>query len=278
MRCVLAEFMGTAFLLFAGTSVNAAQLLSGNDCKICVIFGWSFAIGIAALSVVHLSGGHLNPAISFAFYLCGQISAHRFMMYSIAQISGSFVGSLTTFILYYDGIVHFDGGERQTLGPNATIGIFVPWPQEYLSISSCIFDQFVGTAFLSFCVMMFANPRNKIPTVAQPAILSLVIFLISVCMSANAGGEVNPARDVGPKLMAIIVGYDWSIFSYRNYKWFWIPIFVPFAGAAFGAWLYFLTLGIHITDDHDHRKVHDSMQMNEVSRVTIGNSRIAIMR
>ncbi|VDK85218.1 unnamed protein product, partial [Onchocerca ochengi] len=239
LRCALAEFICTAFFIFAGTSTNAANLLSDGNCKICVIFGWTFAIGIAALAAGHLSGGHLNPAVSFAFYICGQISVYRFITYSIAQTAGAFLGSLTTFILYYDGINHFDGGERQTLGPKASIGIFVPLPEDYLSISGSIFDQ----APFHF---------------------------------ANAGGEVNPARDIGPKITALIAGYDWTIFSYRDYKWFSIPILIPFAGAAFGAWFYHLTLGIHVSEEKDNRKIHDRMQMNEVSRVTIGNSGISI--
>uniref|UniRef100_A0A8R1XSC6 Aquaporin n=1 Tax=Onchocerca volvulus TaxID=6282 RepID=A0A8R1XSC6_ONCVO len=259
LRCALAEFICTAFFIFAGTSTNAANLLSDGNCKICVIFGWTFAIGIAALAAGHLSGGHLNPAVSFAFYICGQISVYRFITYSIAQTAGAFLGSLTTFILYYDGINHFDGGERQTLGPKASIGIF-----------------FLGSAFLAFSIMMFSNPRNKIPAIAKPVILGITIFLISVCVSANAGGEVNPARDIGPKITALIAGYDWTIFSYRDYKWFSIPILIPFAGAAFGAWFYHLTLGIHVSEEKDNRKIHDRMQMNEVSRVTIGNSGISI--
>ncbi|KAK6111880.1 Uncharacterized protein BM_BM856 [Brugia malayi] len=278
MRCILSEFTSTAFFVFAGTSTNAVNLLEGANCKICVVLGWALAIGLGAYAAGHLSGGHMNPAISFAFYLCGHISVFRFIMYSIAQISGAFAGSLVTFFLYYDGINHFDGGERQIIGPRATIGIFVPWPQDYLSISGCIFDQFVGTALLAFCVIMFTDPRNKIPPAVQPVVLIFSIILIAVCVTANAGGEINPARDLGPKLVAFTVGYGWDVFSYRNYKWFLIPIFVPFAGAAFGAWFYHLSLGIHISDDKDQCKTDDRMEMNEVSRVTIGKSRIAIAK
>ncbi|EFO24726.1 hypothetical protein LOAG_03761 [Loa loa] len=261
---------------FAGTATNAVHLLEGGNCKICVVLGWAMGIGLGAYAAGRLSGGHMNPAISFAFYLCGKISAFKFIMYSIAQLSGAFMGSLTTFFFYYDGINHFDGGKRQIIGPKATIGIFVPWPQEYLSISGCIFDQFIGTALLSFCIIMLTDPRNKIPPATQPVILMFTIMLVGVCAGANAGGEINPARDLGPKLMALCVGYGWDVFSYRDHKWFLIPIFVPFLGAAFGAWFYHLALGIHISDDKDHNKMDGHVQMNEVSRVTIGKSRIAI--
>uniref|UniRef100_A0A0R3RX47 Aquaporin n=1 Tax=Elaeophora elaphi TaxID=1147741 RepID=A0A0R3RX47_9BILA len=272
MRCLLAEFTATAFLLFAGTSANANYAFGGADCKICVVFGWAFAIGLGAYAAGGISGAHMNPAISFAFYLCGRLSVLKFIMYSVAQTFGAFLGSLTTFFLYYDGINHLDGGIRQTFGPKATIGIFVPWPQEYLSIAGC----FVGTSLLSFCVMLLTEPRNKIPPVARPMILSMTIVLVATCVSANTGGEVNPARDLGPKLMAIAVGYGWEVFSPREYKWFLIPIFVPFAGAAFGAWFYYLSLGIHLSDDKE--KSDDRMEMNEMSRVPIGKSRISIAK
>ncbi|KAL3989894.1 Major intrinsic family protein [Acanthocheilonema viteae] len=279
MRCLLSEFISTAFLLFAGTSANASNLLGGSNCKICVMLGWAFGIGLGAFAAGRLSGGHMNPAISFAFYLCGNLSAFKFIMYSIAQLFGALAGSFLTFFLYYDGINHFDDGNRQTTGPKATIGIFVPWPQEYLSISGCIFDQFVGTALLSFCIMIFSEPRNKIPPAAQPMILSMTIVVVAACVSENAGGEINPARDLAPKLMAVSVGYGWDVFSFREYKWFLIPIFVPFVGAAFGTWFYYLTLGIHISDDNDeHNKMDNRLEMNEVSRVAIGNSKIVISK
>ncbi|EJW74699.1 hypothetical protein WUBG_14388 [Wuchereria bancrofti] len=135
---------------------------------------------------------------------------------------------------------------------------------------------------------MFTDPRNKIPPAVQPVVLIFSIILIAVCVTANAGGEINPARDLGPKLVAFTVGYGWDVFSYlfiftfisvtEIISGFLIPIFVPFAGAAFGAWFYHLSLGIHISDDKDHCKTDDRMEMNEVSRVTIGKSRIAIAK
>lgn len=72
--------------------------------------------------------------------------------------------------------------------------------------------QFVGTAFLTFCVMMLTEPRNKIPSAARPLVLSMTIILVAACLSVNAGGEINPARDLAPKLMALSVGYGWEVF------------------------------------------------------------------
>uniref|UniRef100_A0A915PSA7 Aquaporin n=1 Tax=Setaria digitata TaxID=48799 RepID=A0A915PSA7_9BILA len=282
VRCLLAEFISTGLLLFAGTSTNAANLLGGGDLnKIGVIIGWGLAIGTGVFAAARISGAHMNPSISFAVYLCGKLPAYKFILYSIAQLFGAFMGSVVTFLLYYDGINHFDGGERQTIGTKATIGIFVPWPQEYMTVSGCIFDQFIGTAFLAFCIMMMTDPRNKVPVMAQPLILALVIVLIGIALSQNAGAEINPARDLGPKLMALVVGYGWNVVSYQNYKWFPIPIFVPFIGAAFGAWFYHLTIGIHISEDEGNRrifKVDDRMEMDDVSRVTMGKSKISIAR
>lgn len=62
--------------------------------------------------------------------------------------------------------------------------------------------------------MMFVEPRNKIPPVAQPMILTMTIFVVATCVSANAGGEINPARDLAPKLMAMSVGYGWEAFRF----------------------------------------------------------------
>lgn len=60
--------------------------------------------------------------------------------------------------------------------------------------------------------MMLVDPRNKIPPAGQPVVLIFTIIVIGVCVSANAGGEINPARDLGPKLLALSVGYGWEVF------------------------------------------------------------------
>ncbi|KAK6022976.1 hypothetical protein OSTOST_11306 [Ostertagia ostertagi] len=71
-----------------------------------------------------------------------------------------------------------------------------------------------------------------------------------------SGYAINPARDFGPRLFTLCAGYGWRVFSYRSYKWFWIPIICPMLGALLGAWMYEFFIGFHIPDDPDTTYIH----------------------
>lgn len=68
-------------------------------------------------------------------------------------------------------------------------------------------------------------------------------------MALNAGYAINPARDFAPRLFTLFAGYGWQVFSFRDYKWFWIPIVCPMIGGVLGAWAYELFIGFHIQDE-----------------------------
>ncbi|VDN06698.1 unnamed protein product [Thelazia callipaeda] len=88
-------------------------------------------------------------------------------------------------IIFVDRIRNFDGCQRQIIGPNATLGIFVLWPQQYLSIPGYIFDHFCGTALLCFCTTIITDSGNRIPKVAQPFFVALTVILIGLAASLN---------------------------------------------------------------------------------------------
>ncbi|PIO60014.1 hypothetical protein TELCIR_18506 [Teladorsagia circumcincta] len=77
-----------------------------------------------------------------------------------------------------------------------------------------------------------------------------------MAFALNAGYAINPARDFGPRLFTLCAGYGWRVFSYRSYKWFWIPIICPMIGAVLGAWMYEFFIGFHIPDDPDTTYIH----------------------
>ncbi|KHN76710.1 Aquaporin-3 [Toxocara canis] len=142
-----------------------------------------------------------------------------------------------------DALNNFDGGVRYVSGPLATAGIFATYPKDYLSVVGGITDQVIGTAFLCICVCLITDKNNKIPSHLQPLLIGLVVALIGMCIGMNSGYAINPARDLGPRLFTLCGGWGWEVFSYRNYKWFWIPLLGPMIGAVVGAWIYVLFLG-----------------------------------
>ncbi|KHN76701.1 Aquaporin-10 [Toxocara canis] len=245
-RCTLAEFFCTALLMFAGCCASAQYVLSKKEVNawIGVNVGWGLALAFAVYGGYNISGSHLNPAVSFFLFTMGRLSALRCAVYSMAQILGAFVGAALTYITYLDAFKNIEG-ENRTM---ATAGVFATYPQPYLSVAGGIIDQIVGTAFLCICVCLITDKNNKIPAHLQPLLIGLLVAMIGMSIGMNCGYAINPARDLGPRLLTLCAGWGWQTFSFNGYKWFWIPIVCPMIGAVIGAWIYELCLGIQLVD------------------------------
>ncbi|KAL6741925.1 hypothetical protein Aduo_015132 [Ancylostoma duodenale] len=100
-------------------------------------------------------------------------------------------------------------------------------------------------------VAAIVDPRNQIPPWLQPTLIGLLLMSVGMALGMNAGYAVNPARDIGPRLLTLTVGYGWEVFSFRNYNWFWIPMIMPMFGAVVGAWVYEFFIGFHIPNEPD---------------------------
>ncbi|WKY11465.1 hypothetical protein Q1695_003212 [Nippostrongylus brasiliensis] len=257
-RAALAELFCTGFLLFAGCSVNAQFVLSQRRTNewIAVAVGWGLVLLFAVQMGYRISGAHLNPAVSFFLFTQGKINAIRFIVFAIVQNVGAFLGALTTFVVYYDAISSFDNGTRYVSGPRSTAHIFATYPQPHLSTFGAVIDQIAGTAVLCIGIATITDRRNRIPPFLQPAYIGTLLAVIGMALAMNAGYAINPARDFGPRLFTLCAGYGWRVFSYRNYKWFWIPIVCPMIGAIGGAWMYEFFIGFHIPDDPDTTYIH----------------------
>lgn len=110
-------------------------------------------------------------------------------------------------------------------------------------------DQIAGTLVLCLGVAAITDRRNGIPAFLQPAWIGALLAFLGMSLALNAGYAINPARDFAPRLFNLCAGYGWEVFSYRNYKWFWIPIICPMIGGVLGAWLYEFFIGFHIQDE-----------------------------
>ncbi|KJH53409.1 aquaporin-9 domain protein [Dictyocaulus viviparus] len=170
---------------------------------------------------------------------------------------------MSFFLVQNDAINHFDNGTHFVSGPRATAHIFATYPQTHLSTFGGIIDQIVGTAVLCLGVSAITDRRNRIPSFLQPSFIGALLAVIGMSLALNAGYAINPARDFAPRLFTLCAGYGWRVFSYRTYKWFWIPIVCPMIGAVLGAWLYEFFLGFHIPDDDQETTYAHKMILDE---------------
>ncbi|EYC07940.1 hypothetical protein Y032_0068g213 [Ancylostoma ceylanicum] len=110
-----------------------------------------------------------------------------------------------------------------------------------------ISDEVAGTALLMFFVCVIIDKRIAIPGWVHPFLFGFVVIMIGTSVGMNVGYPINPARDLGPRIFMLFIGYGSQAFTYHDY-YFWIPIIAPLVGAVLAAWTYHLFIGCHIPD------------------------------
>jgi len=256
-RALIGEFVGTAVLVLVIGGVVAQQIMPrptmNTLINVNIGVGLGIAFGIAICAKV--SGGHINPAVSLMFLTFRQITPLRFLLYSLVQMAGAFVGSAIAYLVYRDAIIAYDNGTRQVYGLKATAGIFASYSQPNVSAFNGLIDQIVSTALFCLLIAHVTDKRNKYPSWSQPLVIGSAFVMIGTAFAYNAGYPCNPARDFGPRLFSFVIGYGIEVFSFKSYNWFWIPIVGPFIGAVLGAWIYQLAIGIHQPADDEYEVV-----------------------
>jgi glycerol uptake facilitator len=209
-------------------------------------WGWGFAVAFGVYVAGGISGAHINPAVTLAFALRRGFPWRKVPGYMAAQLAGAFVGAALVYIVYKGAIDSYEHANHITRGdPNSlpTYSIFATFPAKYLGNWVGPFvDQVVGTAFLVAFVFAIVDELNQPPkSNLAPLIIGFIVVAIGLSFGANAGYAINPARDLGPRLFALVAGWGKIAFpgDYPNVStYFWIPIVGPFVGGVIGAFVY----------------------------------------
>jgi aquaglyceroporin related protein len=182
-----------------------------------------------------ISGAHLNPAISIMLYIYRGFPLRKVPIYVFAQILGAFLAGLIAFGLFQKGIIAFGGSD---LASSGTLGSFITYPRyEWIDAGTAFFTEFTGTAILAVAVLALGDDTNAPPGAGMNAfVLGLIITVLSMAFGYNTGAAMNPARDLGPRLACLAVGYGSQVF--RNGYWIYGPWAATISGAVFGAFLY----------------------------------------
>jgi glycerol uptake facilitator protein len=254
----LAELLGTFVLICFGDGVVAmavaalnqsgrgSQIFAASGDWLIIGWGWGLAVVFGVYVAGGVSGAHINPAVTLSFALRRGFPWRKVPGYMLAQLIGAFLGALLVYIVYKGAIDSVERANHWTRGdPNSvpTYSIFATFPAPYLHTWLGPFiDQVVGTAFLVGLVFAVVDEFNT-PVRANlaPLLIGFIVVAIGLSFGANAGYAINPARDLGPRLWALIAGWGKIAFpgDYGNVNtYFWIPIVGPFLGGAIGAFAY----------------------------------------
>jgi glycerol uptake facilitator protein len=252
------EFMGTFVLILFGCGsvamAVAALNQSGRGTKIfdasgdwlLIAWGWGIGVVLAVYVAGGITGAHINPAITFALALRRGFPWRKVPGYMAAQLVGAFAAAAVVYANYKGAIDSYEranGVSRGAANSVATYSIFATFPAPYLhNWVGPFVDQVIGTALLAGIVFAVTDELNQ-PVRANlaPFIVGLIVVAIGISFGANAGYAINPARDLGPRLLALVAGWGKIAFpgDYGNVNtYFWIPILGPLLGAGIGAYMY----------------------------------------
>ncbi|XP_067279047.1 aquaporin-3b [Pseudorasbora parva] len=269
IRQSLAECLGTLILVMFGCGAVAQLTLSrgSHGMFLTVNFAFGFAATLGILVCGQVSGGHINPTVTFSLCLLGREPWRKFPVYFLSQTLGAFLGSGIIFAMYFDAIWDFGKGSLSVVGGNATAGIFATYPSEHLTLLNGFFDQIIGTAALIVCILAIVDPyNNPIPRGLEAFTVGFVVLVIGQSMGFNSGYAVNPARDLGPRIFTAFAGWGSEVFSANSY-WFFVPIFAPFIGAVFGVMVYQLMVGCHV--EGEERDKREAMEREQKDRLNL---------
>ncbi|NBA94568.1 MIP/aquaporin family protein [Pseudomonas sp. R5(2019)] len=240
----MAEFLGTALLIFFGTGCVAALKVAGASFglwEISII--WGVGVAMAIYFTAGVSGAHLNPAVSIALALFAGFEKHKLPFYIVAQIAGAFCGAALVYTLYSNLFFDYEQTHQLIRGSQASLelaSVFSTYPHPAISTGQAFLVEVVITAILMSVIMALTDDNNGLPRGAiAPLLIGLLIAVIGSAMGPLTGFAMNPARDLGPKLMTFLAGWgEVALTGGRDIPYFLIPVFAPIIGASLGAVLY----------------------------------------
>lgn len=229
MSPFISEFAGTSILLLLGNGVVANVVLNktkGNGSGwIVITFGWAMAVFVAVYSAA-ASGAHLNPAITIGLAVKSN-DWSNVPLYIAAQMLGAMFGSFLVWLSYRQ---HFDATDNGDL----KMAVFCTAPAIRSAVNNFI-SELIGTFMLMMGVLFLVSPENKLGSLdALP--VALLVLAIGLSLGGSTGYAINPARDLGPRILHFIL----PIKNKRDSDWgySWIPVLAPVAGAVLAVLLF----------------------------------------
>ncbi len=226
MKQLSAEFFGTAWLVLGGC--GSAVLAAGFPGLGIGFVGVSLAFGLTVLTMAyaigHISGCHLNPAVSIGLWVAGRFPANRLIPYVIAQVAGGIAGAAVLYLIA-SGAPGFDLAKGF-----ASNGFAEHSPGGY-SMMAAFVCEVVLTMF--FLMVILGSTDQRAPAGFAPIAIGLCLTLIHLISIPVTNTSVNPARSTA---VALFTG-DWAIAQ------LWLFWLAPIAGAILGATVYRLSAG-----------------------------------
>ncbi|MFH8801444.1 MIP/aquaporin family protein [Streptomyces sp. NPDC017936] len=236
------EVIGTAVLILFGAGVCAAVTLRHSKARasgwVVIAFGWGFGVLAGAYTAAPLSGGHLNPAVTLGIAVdTGEWG--KVWVYLLGQIIGAMLGAVLAYLVY---LAQFQANVRETgttegttEEPTPTLGIFSTIPEIRNPVANLI-TEIIATVALVLPVLAFGLTEGLGQSGTLVLIVSLLVVGIGLSLGGPTGYAINPARDLGPRIVHAFLPIPNKGTSDWGYAW--IPVVGPLIGGALAGLLY----------------------------------------
>ena len=227
MTPFVSEIVGTALILLCGCGVVAGVLLDKSKAQgggwIVITFAWAIGVTLGVYASGQFSGAHLNPAVSIALAAVGKFDWALVPTYVLGQFIGAMVGSGLVYLAY---LSHWGG----TSDPGLKLAVFSTGPAVRNPVGNFI-CEFISTAILLFVIMFLG--ANKYAEGVGPIAVGILILGMGLSFGGPTGYALNPARDLGPRIMHALLPIPGKGDSDWGYSW--IPVVAPVLGGICGA-------------------------------------------
>ncbi|MCG2460651.1 aquaporin family protein [Flavobacteriaceae bacterium F89] len=237
MTPFIAEIIGTFLLITLGCGVVANVVLNqtyGNGGGwIVITTGWALAVYVGVVVATPYSGAHLNPAVSIGLAMAGEFPWADVPSYIIAQLIGAILGAFIVWSMYKE---HF----KATLDKALKRAVFCTAPA-IRNIGTNFLCETVGTFVLIFTVLYFTDATiTDSQTVVGLGSLgalpvAFVVWAIGLSLGGTTGYAINPARDLGPRIVHSFLPINDK--ESNDWGYAWVPIVGPILGGILAAGL-----------------------------------------
>ena len=243
MNQIIAEFVGTYLLILLGNGVVANVVL--KDTKghaggwIVISLGWGLAVFTGVAVAGPVSGAHINPAVSLGLAVAGLFPWIKVAPFIAAQMAGAAGGAFTVWLFYRD---HFN----RTEDSGAQLACFSTEPA-IRNLPLNFVSEMVGTFVLIFVILYIAEPSISLGETDEAKLglgtlgalpVALLVTAIGLSLGGTTGYAINPARDLGPRIMHAFLPMKYKGSSGWSYAW--VPVLGPFTGAFFAALFFYI--------------------------------------
>ncbi|MCL7379215.1 MULTISPECIES: MIP/aquaporin family protein [unclassified Streptomyces] len=251
----IGEVTGTALLILLGGGVVAGVVLKRSKAQnagwLAISFGWGFAVMVGAYLSAPLSGALLNPAVTLGLAIEGGVKWGDVPLYVGSQMLGAMIGAFLVWVAYMgqfkahltdpdilaaqpavEGLVD----QKTAPGAGPVLGVFSTGP-EVRNVLQNVLTEIIATFVLVIAILTqgLNNSGNGLGTLGV-LITSFVVVAIGLSLGGPTGYAINPARDLGPRIVHALLplpnkgGSDWT--------YAWIPVVAPLIGAALAGGYY----------------------------------------